>query len=226
VAKLAFVVKRGFGGTMRVNFYVDGFNLYYGCVRRTPERWLDLGALCARLFPTETVHRIRYFTALVIPRVSDPLQLQRQQTYIRALETIPNLSVHYGRFQTTKVERELVHAPASGPTKVSVFDPKEKGSDVNIATHLLVDGFRGDYDKAAIISNDADLCLPIEKVIAELGRSVVVICPVLLGHRHPSHDLCRVATSTRIIRRKALQACQFPPTLPDANGVITKPLGW
>jgi hypothetical protein len=51
---------------MRTNVYVDGFNLYYGCLKGTPYRWLDLEALCSRLLPTNSIHRIRYFTARVL----------------------------------------------------------------------------------------------------------------------------------------------------------------
>ena len=36
---------------MRMNVYIDAFNLYYGAVKDTPYRWLDLDALCRRLFP-------------------------------------------------------------------------------------------------------------------------------------------------------------------------------
>jgi len=50
---------------MRANVYVDGFNLYYGIRRWQGSRWLDLGALCSRLFPNDDIHRIRYFTARV-----------------------------------------------------------------------------------------------------------------------------------------------------------------
>jgi hypothetical protein len=35
----------------RVNIYVDGFNLYYGCCKATPYKWLDLAALAAQLLP-------------------------------------------------------------------------------------------------------------------------------------------------------------------------------
>ncbi len=31
---------------LRTNVYVDGFNLYYGALRKTPYRWLDLRELC------------------------------------------------------------------------------------------------------------------------------------------------------------------------------------
>ena len=36
---------------LQTNVYIDGFNLYYGCAKGTPHRWLDLGALCNALLP-------------------------------------------------------------------------------------------------------------------------------------------------------------------------------
>jgi hypothetical protein len=47
---------------MLTNVYVDGFNLYYGCLKGTPYKWLDLGALCQVLLPPNKIQRIRYFT--------------------------------------------------------------------------------------------------------------------------------------------------------------------
>jgi hypothetical protein len=38
---------------MATNVYVDAFNLYYGCLKGTPYRWLDLGTLCTRLLPKD-----------------------------------------------------------------------------------------------------------------------------------------------------------------------------
>ena len=35
---------------------------------------------------------------------------------------------------------------------------EETGSDVNLATLLLEEGFEGLYDVAVVISNDSDLC--------------------------------------------------------------------
>jgi hypothetical protein len=82
---------------LKTHVYVDGFNLYYGAVRRTPWRWLDIHKLCSLLLPRNRIERIRYFTALVQNSRSDPTKAQRQQALVRALETLPNLSVHYGR---------------------------------------------------------------------------------------------------------------------------------
>jgi hypothetical protein len=81
---------------VRLNVYVDAFNLYYGCLRTSPYKWLDLLALSQRLFPGDEIHRIRYFTALVSARADDPRKPQRQQVYLRALGTLPCVSIHFG----------------------------------------------------------------------------------------------------------------------------------
>jgi hypothetical protein len=46
---------------MRTNVYVDGFNLYYGSLKGTQYRWLDLEAMCTQLLPPprHDVQRIR-----------------------------------------------------------------------------------------------------------------------------------------------------------------------
>ena len=47
----------------KTNVYIDGFNLYYGAVKDTPYKWLDLAAFCGRLLPKHDVRHIRDFTA-------------------------------------------------------------------------------------------------------------------------------------------------------------------
>lgn len=204
------------------NVYVDGFNLYYGCVKGTPYRWLNLSKLCTMLLPGHNIIRIRYFTALVTPTASDPQQLQRQLTYIRALKTIPNLSVHYGQFLTHSVTRPLSNPPAGSPVMVQVEDTKEKGSDVNLATYLLMDAFKKEAQIAVIISNDSDLVEPIKAVRGELGIDVGILHP----HRRHVKELSQVVKFYRPIRERALKACQFPAVLNDAVGSITKPTAW
>ena len=93
---------------MSTNVYIDAFNLYYGCLKGTPYRWLDLDLLCRLLLPSYAVNRIRYFTAIVESRPGDPGQQQRQQAYLRALLTIPNQSIHFGSFLTNAVRLPLV----------------------------------------------------------------------------------------------------------------------
>ena len=79
------------------NFYIDAFNLYYGCLKNAPQfKWLNLAEYCRREFPLDQVNRIHYFTAILKPRPTDPTQPQRQQTYLRALGTLPQVSVKLG----------------------------------------------------------------------------------------------------------------------------------
>jgi uncharacterized LabA/DUF88 family protein len=207
---------------MITNVYVDGFNLYYGCLNGTRYRWLDLAQFCRLALPGHTIKRIRYFTAKVKARPKDPQKPVRQQTYIRALKTIPNLSVHYGHYLESVIRMPLATPPASGPGTVEVIKTEEKGSDVNLATYLLLDGFRGDYEAAVIVSNDSDLLLPIQIVRNDLGLRVGVLNPQKLV----SWALRPAATFYKPIRAGLLRASQFPQILHDAHGAITKPANW
>jgi uncharacterized LabA/DUF88 family protein len=203
------------------NVYVDGFNLYYGCLRGSPYKWLDLSALAARLLPHDHVQRIRYFTARISAR-DDPRSPVRQQMYLRALETLPNLSIHYGHFLSHRTRMPLANPPPGGPPLAEVVRTEEKGSDVNLATLLLLDAFRGDCDTAVVISNDSDLKLPIEVAQAELGIRVGVVNPHPPNRR--SHAL--QPSFFKQIRESALGASQFPASLTDVSGVFHKPAEW
>ena len=207
---------------MPTNIYVDGFNVYYGCLRGTRYKWLDLDALSRRLFPRDTIHRIRYFTAPVSGRSGDLQQPQRQQTYLRALETIPHVTIHHGRYLTHPTRMPLARPRPGGATTVEVIKTEEKGSDVNLATYLLLDAFRQDCDTAVVISNDSDLKEPVELAQSELGIAVGVVNP----HRPDRRSRALRPTFFRQIREKDLQLCQFPATLRDSHGVIHRPAGW
>ncbi len=207
---------------MRTNFYVDAFNLYYGCLKGTRDRWLDLDALFRLVFPKNEINRIRYFTAIVEARPPDLRQPAHQQAYLRALQTLPNLSIHYGQYKTRAVRLPLAKPPANGPKVAHVLRTEEKGSDVNLASHLLLDAFRGDCETAIVVSNDADLKAPIEIVKDELDLSVGVLNP----HPPARRSLDLQPTFFKQLRRGPITASQFPPVLRDAHGAIRKPSSW
>ena len=71
---------------IRTYIYVDGFNLYYGAVKNTPYKWLNLKALFRYLLkPQHDIRAIKYFTALVSGKI-DPDQLLRQKAFLRAIQ--------------------------------------------------------------------------------------------------------------------------------------------
>ena len=207
---------------MIANVYVDGFNLYYGCLKDTPYRWLDLAKLCGLLLPSHTINAIRYFTAPLHLRADNPGQIQRQQIYLRALETIPNLSIHYGYFLTNIVTMLLEHPLSDGSTTARVVKTEEKGTDVNIASHLLMDAFERECDTSVVISNDSDLIPAIRIAKERFGHAVWVLNP----HRTRSWALASISDFYRPIRRGPLGASQFPDRMQDAHGAFTKPPGW
>lgn len=207
---------------MRVNVYVDGFNLYYRELKGGPYKWLDLGALSRLLLPAYTLNRIRYFTARVMARPDDPQQPARQEAYLRALRTLPNLSIHLGQFYVKPKWMKLVNPPVGGPDMVQVHHSEEKGSDVNIATYLMLDSFRKDCDAIALISNDSDLTHTVEVVRKELGTPVILMHPT----RTPAFELKKVANLCKPIRQGVLAASQFAMELPDAHGTVKKPPLW
>jgi hypothetical protein len=204
---------------MKTFVYVDGFNLYYGSLKGSPYKWLDLNKLCQLLLPQHTIVHIRYFTALVKARPSDPQQPARQQAYLRALKTLPNVTIHLGAFLSHPVRMAAVHPP---PATVEVIKTEEKGSDVNLASWLLIDAFTNQFETAAIITNDSDLKLPIDYVINTLQKPGYILNP----QKRPSQELLKIKPRFVQIRQGVLGASQFPDTLTDSKGTFNKPATW
>jgi hypothetical protein len=228
---------------LRAYVYVDGLNLYYGSLQGTPYRWLDLSALCARVFPQFTIEKIWYFTADVPPLPADPAATYRQRQYIRALTTLPNVEVKKGFFRLRQKDQQRVvpeyapnpHMPNPSSKWVRVWRKEEKGSDVNLATALLIDAAaKGRFEHAWVISNDSDLAWPIERVQTEYGLPIGVLRPARPAGfpsaepRHDSPELKKAVPKGmfRKINEEQLAACQFPAGLKDAYGVIQKPPEW
>ena len=207
---------------MRTHVYVDGFNLYYGCVKGTPFKWLNLVELCRILLPRNDVRAIKYFTARVDSRPGDPGQATRQEMYFRALRTLPAVEIVLGHFLSNTINLPL----ADGSGFARVLKTEEKGSDVNLATHLIHDAHRGIIDCAVVVSNDSDLAEPMRIVRDELNLVVGLISPTTKKDRHPSRQLKDCSTFMKSIRKSALENSQFPSTLNDSKGTIRRPAAW
>jgi hypothetical protein len=104
-----------------------------------------------------------------------------------------------------------------------MFTPQKKGSDVNLASHLIRDGFRGKYDVAVVVSKDTDLCEPMRIVNKELGLPVGLLCP----DGDVPKGLRQVASFVRHISNSDLANSQFPdPVIGLAGQQIHKPPHW
>jgi len=229
---------------MRVWVYIDGFNLYHGVVKRPGGRdlkWLDLLKLGQVLRPNDIIERVKYFTALVEKRVGDPTQQQRQRIYWRALKTIPCIERIEGRFSRGPKSLPLYHSvlyleelekqgravDKAWMQFVVALRSEEKGTDVNLAAHLVHDANQADssrtFEAALILSTDSDLTGAIKLVTQEVGKQVHICKP---EPRNLTVQLENAATNTCNLKTKHLKASQFPTTLSDARGPIIKPSSW
>lgn len=217
-------------------------------------RWLDLRELFRMIVQREsgwqssTVHRVVYCTA----RRHDPDNAtgQRdQEVYLRALRASGSvdhieLGSYVNQVKTAPLavkgrkDRPVLVKPdwpvvLQGPQRqtyddarfmVSIARREEKGSDVNVASHLLLDVLGSQIEAAVVVSNDSDLELPVRAAREHVPVGVVNPTPRHLAgalkvadesaaaHGHWSYQL----TATD------LRSAQLPETV----GRVTRPAGW
>lgn len=106
-------------------------------------------------------------------------------------------------------------------TMVQVLRSEEKRSDVNLAVHLVRDGFQGRYQKALLISNDVDLVEAV-KTVRDIELPLVLLSPA----QYPASELSKYATSRKIIDSAGLEASRFPTQLKDCRGSFHIPPEW
>jgi hypothetical protein len=208
---------------VRTIVYIDGFNLYYGSLKGTPYKWLDLCAYFERALPPGyDLQRIKYFTARVTALPHDPLAPARQDVYLRALRAHNGgrIAITEGHFSVKNVRLPLT----ANPSKiVEVIKTEEKGSDVNLAVELVNDAWAGVFDCAVVVSNDADLERAMKITKQGMHRKVLLFTPGA-PIRKPLLALRRWSHKQFAIDPGDLAACQLPdPVMP---GNIGKPTNW
>lgn len=207
---------------MRTLIYIDGFNLYYGCLKGKPHRWLDLEALFSSLLiQANTIVEIKYFTARIKAKPSDLTAPQRQDVYLRALSAYnPLVSIHYGHFLSHKTRMANANPP---PNTCEVIKTEEKGSDVNLSVHLLNDAWQDKYDVAVVVSNDSDMAEAMRLVRENHPEKIIGLFTP--GTRFRTSEQLKIHSHfVRRIRDGAVKAAQLPNPIPHTN--IHKPPSW
>jgi uncharacterized LabA/DUF88 family protein len=209
---------------MRTAVYVDGFNLFHSLLEGQPGvKWLDLAAMASgALSPHNEICLVRYFTARVKAPPNDPDMPSRQDVYLRALRA-KGVVIHMGNFTEMPKTRRLVHLPAPPASKyVEVWQREEKGSDVNLAVHMLNDAWRDAYDCAVVVSNDSDLAEACHLVKA-MGKRVGILC----APKRPTKQLQECSHFYRRITQTHLQNSQLSEVVVDNAGRdIRRPARW
>lgn len=194
--------------------YIDGFNLYYGMKEGGWQRyyWLDLHLLSIILLESnQLLQKVKYFTSRVSSSNRGNSKSKRQNTYLEAIETLPDTKIFYGKYLRKPIFCYKCHS------KFRI--PEEKMTDVNIATEMLVDAFHDYFDTAILVCGDSDLVPPV-KAINKLfpHKRIIVAFP---PNRY-SRSLENNAYKSYYITRSNLAQSQLPDSIKKKDGYILK----
>lgn len=196
-----------------------------------------------------TAHRIVYCTAR-IDASSNSSGYIDQDIYLKALDATSSVDViEYGTYISRVKQAPLAVKASSRSGRPVLVNPEwpikiqdgqgnqipdaifmasfahreEKGSDVNVASHLLVDILTSQVDAAIVISNDSDLKFPVA-----FARSRVPVGVVNPSRNYLAGALGGQPTDGvgrhwwKLLTSADFQACQ----LPDPAGGHARPAGW
>ena len=225
--------------------YIDGYNLYYGRIRGTEYKWLDVVALFDRLLheqnPDTEISAVRYFSAHCLANFAThgEASAQAQQAYHRALVQLhaPRFSLTLGTHSYdrngTLLPRHIDGKSFNRDDRVRVWKLEEKQTDVNMALAMYRDAYSGSFQQLVVCSNDSD----VEPVLAALRTdfpdlTIGVVTPrrsLTPGkrHRNPLSTLSAHAHWTRHhILDGELAASLLPSRVPTRKRPIDKPPHW
>lgn len=176
---------------LRTRIYIDGYNLYYGCLKGTPYKWLDLVKLFEDyILPTilyqDTIDpspahfkileeaSVKFFTAKILENAAKAADsVSSQAVYHNALATYcgKSLKIIEGKYSIYPARQALINQdnprqPPKDCEQVEVWKLEEKQSDVNLALHLYDDAMQGEVDHVVLVTNDTDLVPAFEMLKA------------------------------------------------------------
>ena len=202
--------------------YVDGFNFYYGMVRDTQWKWLDLQRYFELVRQGDDIQEIHYFTSEATGK-----KRERQSAYIRALRTLPKVTVRLGRFKMKTFECRVASCDVEqGERRYQGFEEKE--TDVALSVTLLDDAYRDRAERFIVVSGDSDLLPAIRLVRARFPKKeIVVYIPAQKGtSRAAAREMRKIAHKSRTAPWEPLRRAQLPPIIPTDAGNIEKPASW
>ena len=206
--------------TGRSIVYIDGLNLYYGSLKGTPHKWLDLERYFRRLLPGHDIQKIRYFTAKYGGRRGI-----NQAVYLSALATLPLVEIILGQFKTKQVKGLCPGCPEPSPQYFTTYE--EKCTDVNIAIWMLHDAQKDLCDRRVLVTADSDLLPAIAMVKEDYPeKTVSVYIPARSKHRGAAVELRGIADKHKTLPLNILRAAQFPAEIQTSAAVIRKPASW
>ncbi|NUS61583.1 MAG: DUF2384 domain-containing protein [Lysobacter sp.] len=231
--------------TLRTRVYIDGFNFYYGCLKRTPFKWLDPLALFDQVLSTIlcTVDEqpasfaldplaVKYFTAPILrnfARSNDSVSSQAQYHAALALHLGGRAAILKGYYDArpARAHRVVPDVLARDSERIDIWKLEEKQSDVSLALHAYGDAIRGEVDHVVIVTNDTDLVPAIEMIKRDTHAVAGLIVPTRDKVRRANDDLSRASDWVRShITDDELERAQLPRAVVANGKAAHKPISW
>lgn len=200
----------------KVAIYIDGFNFYYGLRESLPEpyKWLDWMLLANKLIhkQKQQVKSVKYFTARI---TGDDDKRRRQSTYLEALRA-RGVALYFGQF-----ERGSRKCPKCGQ-RYKVYN--EKGTDVNIATQVIVDAIGNQFDVAFIVSGDSDLVSMIKTARSTFPEKKIIVA---FPPKRVLRELIQLSAQYVHIGLESIRQSRLPEEVISESGyTLTCPQSW
>jgi uncharacterized LabA/DUF88 family protein len=203
----------------RVMAFVDGFNLYHGIAELAAPapnalgsglnhlKWVNLWSLI-RAFTKqekETLVKVYYFSAFATWM---PAAYKRHRAYVDALESV-GVTVVLGKF------KEKLHFCKKCRTDYRTHEEKE--TDVNLALTMLYEAMQHSFDKAIVVTGDADL-KPAVNMVKKCDPSLIVNSLLPKSRFRASHDFQSVCDSSQKFGISHLEKSLLPETIQTTAG--------
>lgn len=229
----------------KTSIYIDGYNLYYGRLRGTQYKWLDVVALFSQITrsiePHSQIISVKFFTAPALPKFSrhGKESMRAQNDYHRALEAkYPNkfekvLGSHVYEKDGTKMPVYVEGNLFDKDNTVRVWRLVEKKTDVNLALSMYRDASKRALDQVVLISNDTDTEPAISALMEDFPAlkigMIIPRGPQISGKkgRPASSSLINLAHWSRsYINDEELISAQLPVQVPTKKKPAKKPIHW
>lgn len=234
---------------LRTRIYVDGYNLYYGCLKGTSLKWLEILKLFEKILLPSSIApangrpasfalcplAIKYFTAPILEQAaSADDSVKCQETYHAALtkHQLDRLEIIKGYYSLTQARAKLIDVknPKRWPKycqPAEIWKLEEKQSDVNLALHAFKDAILGEVDQVVIVTNDTDIA-PALEMIRQLTSTVIgIVIPTTAQQRRPNKALVDNAHWVRThITHDELSKAQLPRVIVSGKKTYSKPDSW
>lgn len=216
---------------VKVNAYIDGFNLYHGVDRYRDDslKWLDVRRLVELfMLDSEELNKVYFYSAL--PKYYDQVldekyrqngaeKIERHRLYVRALHEYSRIEQRMSNFILKDITLHLNTSYTKDTIRYK--KPEEKQSDVKLCVDLVFDAFTSEAEKFYVVSADGDIAAGIEKVTKFSQKKVHSLIPPFKDSYYAVKAAC---SDLSVIEKHHLLAAQLPDTIITRTGrEITRP---